>query len=136
MHCFKQSSDKLMNGLKTEPRGHLFVCLKWAIGLPNVGTIRMSDPYCILKVRYKKRWFLVFVQVKGNEKRSQVVRNDLNPIWDEEFIWESVKMQDIIEVEVWAKGMIRDTILGTFKSTVEDITHLNGISKFFICEMC
>ena len=50
----------------------------------------------------------------------------LSPVWNEEFVWESVQRSDHLDIDVWARGTLHDTFLCRFQSSIEKAIKQEG----------
>ena len=82
----------------------LNICLLEARNLPSSNFQGLSNPYVILKF-------------EGQEIKSSLKNNSLDPVWNENFLFTPFKKSSILELEVWGKGnfMTSDSILGKTK---------------------
>lgn len=87
------------NILDASPQGVLFVNLVSGEDLKNVDAFDLSDPYCVLKIG-------------GNPAVSKYIKNDLNPVWNQEFLWTGVRETATLHIEVFDKSALRDKTLG------------------------
>ena len=78
--------------------GTLFVLIKQASCLQNRSSKGLSDPYA-------KCYLLPDKSVKGKRKTG-VIKNNLNPVWEERFTYEKVTLEElskerVLEVTIW-----------------------------------
>ena len=68
--------------------------------LQNKETFQTSDPYCLLEL--------------GEEKhKTKHISSNLNPDWNEEFVFNVKPGQDVISLSVWDKNSIKkDVFMG------------------------
>ena len=91
-------------------RGTLCVAIERAKHLPNIGCNRHMDSFI--------RWFLLPDKTKNGIRKTQVKKNNLNPVWDEEFTYENVSLDELktargLEVSVLKHNMLfKDDVLG------------------------
>jgi len=55
-----------------------------------------------------------------------VVKNNLDPVWEEEFLWESVGREDFLEIAIWSRGALQDSFLGKVEIRIADATTTEG----------
>uniref|UniRef100_A0A2P2MUP3 Uncharacterized protein MANES_05G043200 n=1 Tax=Rhizophora mucronata TaxID=61149 RepID=A0A2P2MUP3_RHIMU len=96
--------------LELKPQGMLRVIIVKANDLKNMEMIGKSDPYVVLHIRPMFKF------------KSQVVENNLNPVWNQEFelIAEDKETQSLI-LEVFDKDIGQDKRLGIAKLPLIDL---------------
>lgn len=78
--------------------GKLHVQIKSANGLPNMDTLGFTDGFV--------KFFLLPNKSSKGQRKTKVVKNDLNPVWDETFEYSKVNVEELsskqaLEVTVW-----------------------------------
>ena len=91
----------------------LRVAIERAKHLPNIGCNRHTDSFI--------RLFLLPDKTKNGVRKTQVKMNNLNPVWDEEFTYENVSLDELktargLEVSVLKHNMLfKDDVLGCLR---------------------
>ena len=99
------SRGELQLGLKFEPiklkknmKGTLHIDVQRAKSLPNMDVRGFTDGFVKLNLRTAK--------CSKNCKKTKVIKNNLNPVWNETFTYEKVTLdslstEQVLEVTVW-----------------------------------
>ncbi|GMH38160.1 hypothetical protein BSKO_06044 [Bryopsis sp. KO-2023] len=103
-------------------RGVLYARLVRAKNLRNVDAIGVSDPYCLMKIG-------------GNEKKSKIISNNLNPVWNETFLWVGCSVKDTLNVFVKDDGPFKDTVLGRFDVPLANAVNPPAVVHTFDCSL-
>jgi hypothetical protein len=98
------NNGEIFNENEISKQSILNICLLEARNLPSSNFQGLSNPYVILKF-------------EGQEIKSSLKNNSLDPVWNENFLFTPFKKSSILELEVWGKGnfMTSDSILGKTK---------------------
>eukprot|EP01114_Cavostelium_apophysatum_P006544 TRINITY_DN1790_c0_g1_i1.p1 TRINITY_DN1790_c0_g1~~TRINITY_DN1790_c0_g1_i1.p1 ORF type:complete len:300 (+),score=33.20 TRINITY_DN1790_c0_g1_i1:266-1165(+) len=85
-----------------------------ARGLRAADTNGKSDPYAIVKIRGTQKTF-----------RTKIVYKTLSPMWNEEFTFQPISANDVLEIKVWDHDTVTgDDFLGTLEIPVS--SYMNG----------
>jgi Ca2+-dependent lipid-binding protein len=76
-----------------------------AVGLEKQDSVGGADPYCILKCEKG----LLF---GGEKARTHIVKDNLNPGFDSEFVFYRRSPSDAITLQVWNYNLIKDGYMG------------------------
>ena len=93
--------------------GTLRVAIERAKHLPNIGCNSHTDSFI--------RLFLLPDKTKNGVHKTKVKKNNLNPVWDEEFTYENVSLDELktargLEVSVLKHNMLfKDDVLGCLR---------------------
>ncbi len=114
-NAFTLDLDAMMNGpaggwATTETAcGVLMIRVVEAKNLKNVEITGMSDPYADIRIRGR------------SVAKTRVIENNLNPYWGETFYILVHSLDDLLEMIVFDKDILKDRSLGTFKSSLRSI---------------
>ncbi len=99
---------KLKLGLMFEPlggkdKGTLHIIVEKAMSLPNMDVIGLSDGFVKL--------YLLPDKIFRKRKKTAVINDSLNPVWNEEFVYENVTLDElsnerVLEVTVWDHDLL------------------------------
>ena len=95
---FKPLEDK-----KGKIKGALHIHMEKAMSLPNMDEIGLSDGFVKLYLLPDKRF--------RKRKKTAVINDSLNPVWNEEFVYENVTLDElsnerVLEVTVWDHDLL------------------------------
>lgn len=93
--CPYDSKESVRQGLG---KGVLYVSVKEATGLPQMDPNGLTDAMV--------KMYLLPSRLNITKKKTRVINNDLNPIWNEEFEFRRVSLEDlrssrVLELTVW-----------------------------------
>lgn len=99
--------------------GKLRVQVLNASKLKNTERFQKSDPYCM-------------VECGGDSKKTKCIDNNLNPAWNEEFVFNVAEGVETLALSIWDKNTItKDNFMGFSYATFTDCPKDKGTKKVF-----
>jgi hypothetical protein len=103
------NNGEIFNNNNISKESNLNIILLEARNLPSANFQGLSDPYAVLSF-------------EGQVLKSAYKPNTLDPIWNENFIFQPTTKSSILNIEIWSKGNIYsgDTLLGKTEVFIEN----------------
>ncbi|XP_012935804.1 protein unc-13 homolog A, partial [Aplysia californica] len=96
---------------------------------------QLSDPWiCIIKVKKaqllgNEERFNTYVTLKlQNVKSTTIQVKGSNPSWEQDFLFETMRLDTGLVIEVWNKGMLWDKLLGLHWLPLTKVQHSNKVT--------
>lgn len=75
------------------------------------------------------------MQIGGNEKRSKVIKDNLDPVWNETFLWQGCRSKDAVTIVCKDQDPFKDAILGACEVPLSNAMAPPGVVHTFECSL-
>ncbi|CAF1263796.1 unnamed protein product [Rotaria sordida] len=73
----------------------------------------------------------IYLDDKKQKQKTKVISNTKNPYWNEIFVFNHLKGQDILHIDVYDKDLIINDKIGSLKINLEDLYHKCHIDNWY-----